>query len=224
MDWTFERVFYGAKSGLDLESMWRFLGEGYYFIPRTLFADYFRAVIRVGDHDSLYAHVGKPFPDALLAQRPQGRFALHLSGGFDSAILAKLYDREDVDYIHVTGPESYKVRALAPLLKGTVHEIEVAPEACIRAADELVPLLPEPYPFEDIVYAYVASKKARDLGHTLVVAGDGGDGIFGGGRMSGLTAGSRSSCGRRSIRTESLDSRRSSRTCIPRCTRGREPR
>jgi hypothetical protein len=181
MDWTFARVLYGTKNGLDLESIWRFLWDGYYFIPRTLFTDYYRAVVRVGDHDSLYTQVQRPFPDVLLAQRPAGRFALHLSGGFDSAILAKLYDREDADYVHVRGPESYKVRALAPLLQGTVREIEVTPDDYVREADELMPLLPEPYPFEDIVYAYIASKTARELGHTLVVAGDGGDGIFGGG-------------------------------------------
>lgn len=180
MSWTFERVFYGRKDGLDLKSMWDFLRRGYYFIPRTLFRGYYRAVNRVGDHDRLYGQINNPFPGVLEAQRPSGRFALHLSGGFDSAILAKLYDREDVDYIHLTGPESGKVRALAPMLKGTVHELQITPELYIKEADELTPRLPEPYAFEDIVYAYIASKKAKELGHSLIVAGDGGDGIFGG--------------------------------------------
>lgn len=180
MDWTFERVFYGNKKELDLKSIWDFLGRGYYFIPRTLFTGYYRAVKRVGDYHGLYRTIEKPFPDAIEAQRPTGKFALHLSGGFDSSILAKLYDREDADYIHLTGPESHKARALAATLKGTLHEIEITPEVFIREADELTALLPEPYPFEDVVYAYLASKKAKALGHTLIVAGDGGDGIFGG--------------------------------------------
>ena len=38
----------------------------------------------------------------------------------------------------------------------------------------------EPYAFEDIVYAYIASKKAKELGHNLVLTGDGGDWVFGG--------------------------------------------
>ncbi len=180
MTWTFERVFYGTKDGLNLKSMRDFLMRGYYLIPHTLFNGYYRAVRRVGDYEGVYTRASKPFPDILLAQRPEGRLALHLSGGFDSSILAKLYDRPDVDYIHFTGPESIKARALAATLKGTLHEIQITPELYIEAADELVPRLPEPYAFEDIVYAYLASKKAKELGHTLVVAGDGGDGIFGG--------------------------------------------
>ena len=180
MNWTFERVFYGDRNGLDLKSMWDFLMRGYYFIPRTLFQGYYRATIRVGDYDGVYGRIRKPFPDAIEAQRPEGKFALHFSGGFDSSILAKLYDRPDADYIHLTGPESGKARALAATLKGTLHEIQITPERYIQEAEEMIARLPEPYAFEDIVYAYIASKKARELGHSLVVAGDGGDGIFGG--------------------------------------------
>lgn len=180
MSWTFERVFYGRKNGLNLKSLYDYLNHAFYPIPQTLLNGYYRAVHRVGDHDSLYGRIAKPFPDALEAQRPSERFALHLSGGFDSAILAKLYDREDADYIHFTGPESPKARALAATLKGTLHEIRITPELFIREADELCPRLAEPYAFEDIVYAYIASKKAKALGHTLVMTGDGGDWIFGG--------------------------------------------
>jgi asparagine synthetase B (glutamine-hydrolysing) len=180
MNWTFERVFYGSKEGLNLRSIWAFLMRGFYPIPQTLFHGYYRAVYRVGDHDSLYARIAKPFPDAILAQRPEGKLAIQLSGGFDSSIMAKLYDREDVDYIHFTGPESYKARALAKTLKGTLHEIQITPELFLREADELMPLLAEPYTFEDVVYCYIASKKARELGHDTIVTGDGGDWVFGG--------------------------------------------
>lgn len=180
MSWTFERVFCGSKNGLDLKSMWDFLMRGYYFVPRTLFRDYYRSIVHAGDYNEVYYRIEKPFPDAIEAQRPEGKFALHFSGGFDSSILAKLYDRVDADYIHATGPESGKARALAATLKGKLHEIQITPERYIQEAEELLGRLPEPYPFEDIVYAYIASKKAKELGHSLVVAGDGGDGIFGG--------------------------------------------
>jgi hypothetical protein len=180
MSWTFERTFYGDKQGLNLRSIRDFLMRGYYPIPCTLFNGYYRAVNRVGDHDSLYPCVRKPFPDVLLAQKPNEKFALHLSGGFDSSILAKLYDREDADYIHLTGPESHKAWALARILKGKLHELRITPGLYIATADEITPCLTEPYAFEDVVYAYLASKRARELGHTLVVSGDGGDGIFGG--------------------------------------------
>jgi hypothetical protein len=180
MTWTFERTFYGDKREFNLKSIRDFLMRGYYPIPFTLFNGYYRAVNRVGDHDSLYSHIQEPFPDTLLVQRPDEKFALHLSGGFDSSILAKLYDREDADYIHFTGPESHKARALAATLKGRLHEVQITPELYITTADEIASRLPEPYAFEDIVYAYLASRKAGELGHTLVVSGDGGDGVFGG--------------------------------------------
>jgi len=180
MVWSFQKVFYGSKEKLNLRSMRDFLMQGFYPIPQTLFQGWWRAVYRVGDHDRVYAQIAQPFPDALLAQRPQGRFAMHLSGGFDSSIVAKVYDREDVDYIHFTGPETYKARALAATLKGRLHEIQVTPELFLREAEELMPLMAEPYAFEDVVYCYIASKKAKELGHTLIVTGDGGDWVFGG--------------------------------------------
>lgn len=180
MRWSFERVFYGRRDGLNLESIRDFLARGYYPIPRTFFNGYYRAVHRVGDHDRIYDRIEKVFPDVLLAQKPEHKFALHFSGGFDSSIVARLYDREDADYIHFTGPESGKARALAAMLKGRLVEIQVTPEMFIREADELIPRMAEPYTFEDVVFAYIAGKKARELGHTLIVTGDGGDWVFGG--------------------------------------------
>lgn len=180
MSWTFEKVFYGRRDGLNLRSVREYLGKGYYFVPKTLFQGCHRAILRVGDHDGLYARVERPFPDLLVAQKPPGRFALHLSGGYDSSILAKLYDSPDADYIHFTGPESAKARALAATLKGTLHEIQITPELFIETAEEMVAHLSEPYAYEDVVYAYIASRKAKELGHTLVLSGDGAGAIWGG--------------------------------------------
>lgn len=181
VSWTFERRFYGTKAGLDAHSIGEYLMLAYYFIPRTLFSGLYRAVVRVGDHDGVYERIERPWPDILEAQKPQERFALQLSGGFDSSILAMLYDRPDADYIHLVGPESDKARGLAAGLEGTLHELEITPELFIETADELMPRLPEPYAFEDVVFCQLASRRARDLGHTLVVSGDGGDGVLGGG-------------------------------------------
>jgi hypothetical protein len=180
MSWTFEKVFYGSRNSLNLTSVREYLRKGYYFVPNTLFESYYRAIVRVGDHDSIYTRVEKPFPDLLVTQKPKGRFALHLSGGYDSSILAKLYDSPDADYIHFTGPESPKARALAATLKGTLHEIQLTPELFIETADQIVSRLTEPYAYEDVVYAYIASRKAKELGHTLVVSGDGAGAIWGG--------------------------------------------
>jgi len=178
--WSFERIFYGKADGLNLRAIRDFLARGHYSIPVTLHEGRFRAVVRVGAHDAVYSRIGKPFPDILAAQRPEARFALHLSGGFDSAILAALYDRPDADYIHFTGPESPKARSLAATLKGRLHELSITPELFLEAAEAIAPRLPEPYAYEDVIYAYLASEKAKALGYDLVVTGDGGDGIFGG--------------------------------------------
>ncbi len=180
MKWTFEKTFFGTKGSLNLRQIRTYLSQGYCFIPHTLFEGYYKAVYRVGDHDRLYSRVTQPFPDEVLAHKPEEKFALHLSGGYDSAILAKLYDRPDADYIHSTGPESDKARALAATLTGTLHEIHVTAEHFIEAADAIVGHFIEPYAYEDVVFAYIASQKAKELGHTLIVAGDGGDGVFGG--------------------------------------------
>lgn len=180
MHWSFRRIFYGEPSGVDLAAIRDFLARGYSHIPRTLQAGRFRAVVRTGNHDAVYTHIGKPFPDILIAQKPAGSFALQFSGGFDSAILAALYDAPGADYIHFTGPESAKARALAATLKGRLHELSITPELFIETAEAIAPRMPEPYAFEDVIFAFLASARAKELGHSLVVTGDGGDGIFGG--------------------------------------------
>jgi asparagine synthetase B (glutamine-hydrolysing) len=180
MYWTFEKVFYGERNDVSVSNVKQFLAQGYCPIPYTLFEGHFKAVHRVGDHDKLASRIEKPFPDAIIAQKPEGRFAMHLSGGYDSALLAQLYDGPNVDYLHLIGPETPKARILAATLKGTLHELTVTAEAFIEAAETLIPQMREPYAFNDVVFAYIASRKAKELGHTLVLTGDGGDPVFGG--------------------------------------------
>jgi len=180
MYWTFEKVFYGKKSGLSVPNVKQFLARGYCPIPHTLFAGYYKAVHRVGDHDQLASRIEKPFPDAVTVQKPEGRFAMHFSGGYDSSLLAQLYDGPDVDYLHLVGPETPKARILAATLKGKMHELTVTADDFIEAAEALTPQMREPYAFNDVVFAYIASRKAKELGHTLVLTGDGGDPVFGG--------------------------------------------
>ncbi|MBN1354194.1 MAG: hypothetical protein JW994_05970 [Candidatus Omnitrophica bacterium] len=180
MNWQFKKEFYGRKEGLNLKCIKEYLEYGYYHIPLTMFSGYYRAVYVTGDYDSIYSRIEKPFPDALTVQRPKGKFAMHFSGGFDSSLVAKFYDGDDVDYIHLVGPESDKARAFAKTLKGKLHEIEITPEEFIKVCNEVLPLFREPYPYNDIVFAYIASKKAKELGHSLIITGDGGDVVFGG--------------------------------------------
>jgi asparagine synthetase B (glutamine-hydrolysing) len=133
-----------------------------------------------GAYNNILSEIHEPFPDILVAQKPKRKFALHLSGGIDSSVLAKLYDREDADYIHVGTVEYQKAKALADTLKGKFHHIDVSPEKFKEVADEILPLYAEPEQDAASVLAYIASKYAIQLGHTLVVTGDCGDTIFGG--------------------------------------------
>ena len=81
MNWTFNRVFYGHKNAINVERVKDYLIRGYCFVPNTLLDGWYKAVTRVGDHDGVYSRIDKPFPDVLLAHKPDRKFALHLSGG-----------------------------------------------------------------------------------------------------------------------------------------------
>ena len=86
MSWTFERVFYGRKGGLNLKAVSLTVQAFYPF--QTLFEGTTEPLSP--RRQPLWAYL-KPFPDALEA-RP-GEIRPASVGGFDSSILAKLYDR-----------------------------------------------------------------------------------------------------------------------------------
>ncbi|MFC1752196.1 asparagine synthase C-terminal domain-containing protein [Thermoproteota archaeon] len=180
MTWEFKKSFYGKKEELHKENIRKFLEDSYYFIPYTIFHGLYRVVYCEGDLNYINSKIKKPFPDILIAQNPGQKFAMHFSGGLDSAVLAKLYDREDVDYLHVGVVEDKKAKAMADNLKGKFHHINVTPKDFIAAAEEALPQYAEPEPDAASLLAYIASKKAKELGHALIVTGDCGDTIFGG--------------------------------------------
>ena len=115
-----------------------------------------------------------------MVQKPDQKFAMHLSGGFDSSILARIYDRPDADYFHVRGPETEKAKALGKVLEGRLHILDVTDEEFMEAAEATLGDYSEPECDAAGVLAYIASREAKKMGHDLVVTGDCADTILGG--------------------------------------------
>ena len=106
----------------------QFIDIGYCLVPYTLIDGYYRAVYWDGDYNEISGLLDKPFPDLLVKHNPNKKFALSSSGGFDSSILAKLYDRKDANYFHLGKEEVDKAQTMANLLKGQFHLIDFTPD------------------------------------------------------------------------------------------------
>jgi len=102
MTWSFKRNFYGEKKILNKQRINELINNSFLKEPFTIYDDWFRNISLVGYDFTKFRNVKKPFPDLLLSQRPTSKFALHLSGGVDSCLLALLYDNEQADYFTVT--------------------------------------------------------------------------------------------------------------------------
>ena len=117
--WQYERrltPLMGNTNQMNEGEIIHFLDIGYFRPPCTVF-NQVREVFRTGN-TGLNSN---NFPDLLIEQNPKQKFALHLSGGFDSSILAKLYDREDALYIHIGSKELPKAKALTDTLKSSTY-------------------------------------------------------------------------------------------------------
>jgi len=181
MSWSFKKEFYGSKEGkLNLERVREFLEVGYTLVPYTFIEGFFRTVYWDGEYNSIYRHISKPWPDMLIAQKPEQKFAMHFSGGFDSSILAYLYDRPDADYFHVRGPETEKAEAMGEILKGRLHILDINDNDFMEAAETILGQYSEPECDAAGVLAYIVSREAKTMGHDLIVTGDCADTVFGG--------------------------------------------
>lgn len=186
MNLTFKRYYYGKRSKLNKQLLNKLIEESCLDEPYTIFDDWFRQ-ISVESYDfTKLNNVAMPFPDLLICQKPESGFALHLSGGIDSALLAFLYDSQAVDYIvgTVKGADDIEYTVAKAFheyakLKGRLHNVIISPNEAFAAAKEILPILKEPLMDPAVVLSYLVSKKARELGHNLVVAGDGADAAFG---------------------------------------------
>lgn len=184
MIWHAERHMYGPRTRLNPNRVRKLLGRVHLKHPLTMYDDWFRHISIVG-YD--FGAFGASAPmDILAAQRPDGPFALFLSGGVDSGLLAWLYDRPDADYYTgtVVGALRTEYEAAERLmrdgkLRGELHEVAVTHEEAYAIARVILPLFSEPMLDAAAVLAFAIARDAAARGHTLTVSGDCADHCFG---------------------------------------------
>ena len=125
---------------------------------------------------------------AVRRQIASGNTACFLSGGTDSSSVAGLM-------AEVTGqpPASYSIgfaaegydemeyaRIAARRFKTEHHEYYVTPDDLVQGIPEVAAGLDQPFGNSSVLPAYVCAQKARQDGVTRLLAGDGGDELFGG--------------------------------------------
>lgn len=135
--------------------------------------DEFRGILRVAVKDRLGA---------------DGRTACFLSGGTDSSTVAGLLGE-------ATGkaPASYSIgfeaegydemtyaRIAAKAYGADHHEYYVTPADLVKAIPDVAAHYDQPFGNSSAVPAFYCARKAHDDGYTRILAGDGGDELFGG--------------------------------------------
>lgn len=126
--------------------------------------------------------------DAAVARRTQGRYGCFLSGGTDSSTVAGVIRK-------VTGmpAESYSIgfdaagydemgyaRIAARAFGTRHHEYYVTPSDLLEAIPAIARHFDQPFGNSSAAAAYLCARRASEDGIDLLLAGDGGDELFGG--------------------------------------------
>ena len=94
-----KRTVEGTATGINWEAVDTFINQGFLPVEES----YFNGVSRSFKTTRPSIIIADTLEDFLLAQVPPNRFALALSGGRDSMLLAALYDRKSAEYYHSYG-------------------------------------------------------------------------------------------------------------------------
>jgi asparagine synthetase B (glutamine-hydrolysing) len=164
---------------VDIVGRSQYLGLRTTYEPRTLLKD----TVKVITHSQPV--LSCKFPEMLTEQKPKGKYAVLLSGGVDSSILAKLYDGPDVHFIFVQtllGTERPFFDMMAKTLKGTIHIVDLkSNDAYYQCSKDIYSSIREPVGDAAIVAVYAAAKYAKEELHIdQMVIGEGADEVFGG--------------------------------------------
>jgi len=139
------------------------------------------------DERALRALMESAIATALAEHRGQSVGAF-LSGGLDSSTVASLLDRRvgpDAHLVHVSFEEeaydeSAYARSAAEALSCQYHELKMRIEDLRQCIDTVGRIYEEPFGNSSAPAAYFAAKGAAELGVEMLLAGDGGDEVFGG--------------------------------------------
>lgn len=156
------------------------LGIRYSLPPETLC----QGITRESGISEQYEHI-TDFLSYLSKNRPHYRtnYAVLISGGVDSSILAKIYDSSNTEFYTLETPrysERKYVEALASTLKGKVNYCYISDEEYSKCLHELYSIIDYPIGDTAMVGVYYLSKIIRDNGIGAIVVGDGADEAFGG--------------------------------------------
>ena len=138
--------------------------------------------------DALKSEFRGLMQDAVASRLDGGKAGCFLSGGTDSSTVAGMVreaaGRGATSYSIGFEAEGYDEMAFARIASkhfGTDHhEYYVTPEDLVRSIGDVARHFDQPFGNSSAVPAYYCAKMARDDGVTRILAGDGGDELFGG--------------------------------------------
>lgn len=138
--------------------------------------------------DALKGEFRQLLRDAVADRLDGGKPACFLSGGTDSSTIAGMLsqatDRTAATYSIGFDAQGYDemefARITARHFKTEHHEYYVTPDDLVRSIPAVAAHYDQPFGNSSAVPAYYCAKMARDDGVTRLLAGDGGDELFGG--------------------------------------------
>lgn len=138
--------------------------------------------------DELKAEFRKILRDAVIDQLDAGTTGCFLSGGTDSSTVAGLL-REmtgrpakafSIGFQAAGYDEMNYARLAARHFGAEHHEYYVTPDDLVRSIADVAASYDQPFGNSSVVPAYYCAKAAREAGVSRILAGDGGDELFGG--------------------------------------------
>jgi asparagine synthase (glutamine-hydrolysing) len=144
--------------------------------------------IETPSFDALKTEFRSIVRDAVLTQLDDGKAACFLSGGTDSStvagMMAQALGRSAASYsigFDAQGYDEMEFARLASKHFGTDHhEYYVTPDDLVRGIPSVAASCDQPFGNSSLLPAYYCAKMAHDDGVTTLLAGDGGDELFGG--------------------------------------------
>jgi asparagine synthase (glutamine-hydrolysing) len=139
------------------------------------------------DFDSLAARFRQIVRDSVAAQLNGSKPACFLSGGTDSSTVAGMIQQvagRAATYsigFEAEGYDEMRYARIAAQRFGTEHhEYYVTPDDLVKSIPAVAAHYDQPFGNSSVLPAYYCAKMARDDGVTKLLAGDGGDELFGG--------------------------------------------
>jgi len=144
--------------------------------------------LRQPSFDALKAEFRQLLQDAVATQLDGSKPATFLSGGTDSSTVAGMIALASGQTPHTYSigfdaqgyDEMEYARLAAKHFKAEHHEYYVTPDDLVQGIDKVAASFDQPFGNSSVLPAYYCAKMARENGVTKLLAGDGGDELFGG--------------------------------------------